>query len=1232
MKSTIRSAIRRFEEPFRTHLRESPARSRGDAARDAGRISEAADAYREHLAQYPRDFAIWVQLGHMLKDTKRPIEADYAYGRALDLRADDADLLLHYGSLKRVLRKPKKAAKLFEQCADIRISPALIAEMTAPDVVEFISAHHKRQIAAITSRGVADKLEGLTLIDCGGIYPLEGDRVRLVNDDPYICMSVDAPDDSGPLMGLHIVFEAEDERRPPVGRLYLDYGDGYVHPDSFALSSGLGDRTFDTVVALASPKSLRSIRYDPDDKTNTIRIKRVALMPSVDIEEAFAELAREFPPEIDIEADVRRARSLLQEDTLTGRQAMFVNRLLAGRLRTETLTYEFWRRRWIDPNRADYDRIAEMTAALPRRPTFSFVMPVYNTPIPLLQECLESILNQTYQDFEVCIADDRSPNPAVVETIERYARRDPRIKLARRAHNGHISAASNSALAMATGEFVVLMDHDDLIPDYCLFTVAHYINAHPEGHVFFSDEDKITINGERFEPYFKGIFDPFLMYGHNMVSHLGVYRRQLLEDIGGFRLGLEGSQDYDLLLRSLEHVGEDAIVHIPHVLYHWRAIPGSTAVSADQKSYAIVAAGAAINGHFERTKAPLRSIPGFAPGLTALRPVRESDTLISIVIPTRDHGDDLQACIESIQASDHAHSEIIIIDNGTEDAASLAYLESLRETGVAKVIVHDAPFNFSEINNIAAEHAVGDILCFLNNDTEVLSEDWLMRARALLDMPGVGMVGARLLYPDGALQHFGIHTGVAAHGVAGTPHGGNPKEDAGYFGKARLMQQFSAVTAACMFVRAEVFHAAGGFDPALRVAYNDVDLCLKVRKAGYKIVGDPDILLIHKESRTRGLDTGGERAARLNAEAALMRERWGDTLVHDPFYSSNHCLERGDFALAHPPRVPVPWRLERPRVRQEPPARVVPAPPPPPWVEEPAPPQPVIRRFDDLPPVVSPAVLRRRYFDLAHLDDAGLLAHYEEWGRTEGRQAADVADRGGFLQMIDRDARLLEIGPYFNPHFSGDTVQYLDVFDAETLRERAVEAGQDPSLCPKVIHHTNGLGELAGAGFDAIFSSHAIEHQPDLVRHLREVADALAPGAMYWLMIPDKRYCFDRQRPTSTISDVLDAHIEGRTRNAPRTVIDHFVMSDHNDPVRHWRGQHDDVAVKAHDRLKSALEHIDEHRDDYIDVHAWQFTPDSFRSIIATLAELKMIPFTRARVYDTPLNQFEFMAVLARDE
>ena len=285
-----------------------------------------------------------------------------------------------------------------------------------------------------------------------------------------------------------------------------------------------------------------------------------------------------------------------------------------------------------------------------------------------------------------------------------------------------------------------------------------------------------------------------------------------------------------------------------------------------------------------------------------------------------------------------------------------------------------------------------------------------------------------------------------------------------------------------------------------------------------------------------------------------------------------------------------------------------------------------------VPAEFSTEALRRRYADLAHLDDDAILAHYEDHGRAEGRVASDAALRADFVKLIDPDARLLEIGPYVMPVFEGPNVQYLDVFDAATLRSRALSCGIDVSRCPAEIHYTQGLQPCAGEDFDIVFSSHAIEHQPDLIRHLQEVGAALKPGGAYWIIIPDKRFCFDHHLPESGLADVLDAYLEKHTRHSARSVINHMVLQDHNDPLAHWQGRHGEVSEGDVERVRNAMQHFEDHRSGYIDCHAWQLTPDRFRSIHASLRQLGLSPFSEMKVYDTPFGNFEFTAILTKDD
>lgn len=887
----------------------SASRTNGDRARDRGDWNAAIVHYREHLVARPLDDAIRVQLGHALKENGLSDEAMLAYHAVLERRPNDADLLLSIGHLHKLRGEPEAAVSFYRRSAEENGNHHALAEI---DYLNNIVAMPPSPDAAIEVEHVLDLLctrsTGLVPVAGNDIVAPgdhEADRIHFMAHDPWIVFELDkAIAASGGLAVLAIDVEPLDEERPLSGQLYVDYGEGFDEKTSLPFVS---DGTPVTLL-LAAPERIRRVRWDPDRKPNAIRHPKLTFRSVDDFTVAEALIRKRASADLDVEPLIDLARACFDSIEMTQREAAEASLMLMVSDFDLDAHYRRWLFRYERPSEDDYAIIARMTQDMAVRPKFSFVMPTYNTPNALLRDCLDSMLAQTYADFEICVADDHSTDPDVERTLAEYAARDSRVKYVRSPRNGHISETSNRALRLATGDFIVLVDHDDAIPDYALFVVAHYVNIHPDADVLFSDEDKIGMQNYRFAPYFKGMFNKFLMYGHNMVSHLGVYRRSLVEEVGGFRLGLEGSQDYDLLLRCYERSRDDRIIHIPHILYHWRTTPGSTAIAPDQKSYAIVAAELAINGHFERTGMPLRSTGGFSPGCTGVRPAYSLDTPVSIIIPTRNGLDVLKPCIDSVLAAAPENVEILVVDNGTDDPATSSYLASLETSGVARVLPYDAPFNFSRINNLAAEHATGDILCFLNNDTELLARDWLARARALLAIDEVGIVGARLLYPDRTLQHFGIALGMGKHGIAGTPHGGFGETDPGYFGKARLMQEFSAVTAACMFVRRSVFEDVGGFEPELSVAYNDIDLCLKVRARGLKVVGDPDILLIHKESKTRGSDKTGERAERLQKEAEWMRARWSDVLADDPYYSSNLSLERLDFAPAAPPRVPMPWR------------------------------------------------------------------------------------------------------------------------------------------------------------------------------------------------------------------------------------------------------------------------------------------------------------------------------------
>ncbi|BEV11621.1 glycosyltransferase family 2 protein [Asticcacaulis sp. DW145] len=542
-------------------------------------------------------------------------------------------------------------------------------------------------------------------------------------------------------------------------------------------------------------------------------------------------------------------------------------------------------------------------AMFKRHPLISVVMPVYNPPVPFLVEAIESVIRQSYPNWELCIADDCSTNPEIRTVLEEYKTRDNRIRVCFRDINGHISEASNSALGLATGEYVALLDHDDILPEDALFWVGDAIDRFPALDVIYSDEDKIDEMGRRFDPYFKSDFNYELFLAQNMVSHLGVYRRALVERVGGFRRGYEGSQDHDLALRVVEQTFVDRIHHIPRVLYHWRAIAGSTAVDVSEKSYATQAGVKAVRDHLKRigVDATVDIADAKIGHYRVQYALRNKDALVSIIIPTRDRLDLLRVAVESIFSNTtYKKYEIVIIDNGSIETDTLEYFAYLKGRGV-KIVRDDLTFNFSRLVNIGVKESAGEYIVLLNNDIEIITDRWLEELVSFAQMKDIGCVGARLWYPDRTIQHAGVVLGMG--GVAGHVHKHLDAGSKGYFCRAVHHQSFSAVTAACVMVRRDVFGLVGGFDESLAVAFNDVDFCLKVVAAGYRNIWTPYAEMVHHESASRGEETTPEKQRRFQAEVDAMIARWGEKLYWDPAYNPNLSLDHTDFSLAWPPRL-----------------------------------------------------------------------------------------------------------------------------------------------------------------------------------------------------------------------------------------------------------------------------------------------------------------------------------------
>lgn len=554
----------------------------------------------------------------------------------------------------------------------------------------------------------------------------------------------------------------------------------------------------------------------------------------------------------------------------------------------------------------DVGYLSELEAELEQldsTPLVSVVMPVFNPAPEDLERAIASVRAQIYPHWELCICNDGSTDPSVVHMLTSVAKLDSRIRLISHAINKHISHASNSALSLATGKYIGFLDQDDELRPHSLLRAVQTFIKRPEVRMLYSDEDKINPQGKRFDPYFKSDFNIGLLRSHNYMCHFAVYEGNLLRELGGLRAGFEGAQDYDLALRAVDAVTCEAVGHIPSILYHWRTSPGSTAAGHGNKSYAWEAGRKALKEHLERRalRAEVEECPE-ATGMYRIAWSRpESRPKISIIIPTRNGHAILRQCLDSLVQTAYPHYEIIVVDNGSDEAATLELLEERRQSGQIQVLRDDRPFNFSALNNRAVDcMATGEFVLLLNNDIEAMHPEWLDELVGPAMESGVGCVGARLWYPDGRLQHAGV---VLVCGVAGHAHKLLPKGDPGYMGRAVLAQDMVAVTGACLLVRKTIYEEVGGLDENLAVAFNDVDFCLRVHSAGYRNHWTPYAELKHHESLTQGYEDTPEKQKRFQSEIEILQTRWQPLLGADPFYNPNLTIRAEDFSLAWPPRV-----------------------------------------------------------------------------------------------------------------------------------------------------------------------------------------------------------------------------------------------------------------------------------------------------------------------------------------
>lgn len=539
-------------------------------------------------------------------------------------------------------------------------------------------------------------------------------------------------------------------------------------------------------------------------------------------------------------------------------------------------------RRWLALNEPRPEELAHLrvkAAGLAVRPLLSLIMPVHDPEETWLRCAVASVRAQVYDHWELCVADDASTRPYVRQVLEEVSRQDRRIKVVYLPDGRGIAEASNAALALATGDFIGFLDHDDELPPRALLEMAKAVGQHPDADLLYSDECMQEGDGRLSEPFFKPDYSPDLLLSMNYIGHLCMVRHSLLRDLGGLRAAFDGSQDYDLVLRATERARR--VVHIPRVLYHWRRVAGSSSGDAQAKPYAYDAAVRALTEAAQRRGWPAE-VTLLRPGRYRVQYLLREKPLISIVIPTRDRASLLRRCVASLLRSTYSNVELLIVDNGSTEYEAVAYLQELSRQRACRVLRKDIPFNWSALNNFAAGEAAGEYLLFLNDDVEAVERGWLEEMLGQAQRPGVGAVGAKLLFADGRIQHAGV---VVIGGMPAHAFHGMPSARYTYMDLAEVVRNCLAVTGACLLTRRSVFEQVGGFDEELAVAYNDVDYCLKLSQGGLHVVYTPHALLYHHESASRGQQQPQDDVRRF-------RERWQGFLAWgDPFYNQN--LDQG---------------------------------------------------------------------------------------------------------------------------------------------------------------------------------------------------------------------------------------------------------------------------------------------------------------------------------------------------
>ncbi|MBT5909790.1 MAG: glycosyltransferase [Opitutae bacterium] len=711
-----------------------------------------------------------------------------------------------------------------------------------------------------------------------------------------------------------------------------------------------------------------------------------------------------------------------------------------------------------------------------KQPLISVIIPIYNPNISHLKECLNSVLGQFYENWEVCAVDDGSTSIDVINTLNEYSNADNRIKVLRHDINRHISCASNSALGIATGEYALFLDQDDLLRQHSLMFIVYAINLFQDSVIIYSDEDKIDKNGKRYDPFFKPAWDPILIHAQNYICHLMTIKMSAIKESGMMSVGYEGSQDWDLVLRISNMYPIETIIHIPFILYHWRAGDMSTATNINNKSYSTTNSLKAINDHIARNnyKANARILDS---KYILFNFELQHSPHVSIIIPSKDNGKILRNCVDSIiENTSYTNYTIYIIDNNSKCHTTLSILNQYKNNELIRVQVDKQSFNYSAINNQAVKLIKNtEVLVFLNDDTQIISKDWLESISAYAVLKDIGAVGVKLLYPDNTLQHAGVVLGMG--GVAGHAFKHLPSDCSKHMHRANLSHSISAVTGACLAIEAKKFNACGGFDEkSLKVAFNDIDLCIKLLNIGLNNVYIANVRIMHHESFSRGSDKLGENLHRFRKECEIMKERWSMHLENDKFYNPNLELSTEQFDIG--------WKklnltsIEKRNTNN------------------------YLRYFDG----TYPSFIRKRICLYSLLRGNGL-------------------EIGAFEH------------PAIIPDYC--KVKYCDVLhknDAIKLFPEINEANL-PEIDYIINLDETGLNDFSSNSYDFIIINHVIEHLYNPIKALSECFRVLKKGGLIVISVPDKEYTFDRDRPLTEYNEIVE---RWKSRNYEATLIDYM--------------------------------------------------------------------------------------------